>query len=633
MPKLASLREPALAYRRRRRSPWGRWHLRHSMALLVAACVLPGTLMSAYFVISAYEERKDHALRDAVAVARAAGAGIDRDLASVMSGLRVLATSSALDTGDLPTFYAQAQAAAAQQNITNYVLLDHSGRQLINTLLPLDAPLPPTPGTSQLQRIFETGAPLVSDLFVGPVTREPIVAIGVPVVRNGRVLYSLNAGIVPDRVNAALRAQRLPSNWIVGVLDSHGTLVTRSHDAHRFVGHPAVPELIMASQTGREGQIETTTLEGVPVYTVFSRSSVSDWTFAIGIPRHDLTAGLRHSLATLLLADLALMALALWVAWRLALKQAALPAERLLDRMNRLSHEPSPGLPAPQLPVDSDMASWEFAALEQGFDQLCERLSQRDAEREALHQAQTARTVAEAANRSKTEFLSRMSHELRTPLNAVLGFAQLLRLQQPTRLDPRQLAMVENIESSGRHLLDMINDVLDISRIEAGTLRMSQVDVDALAVARDCLDMMGTQATQAGVHPDAHLPPGPLSVRGDAVRIKQVLLNLLSNAVKYNRAGGHVTLRLEADHPVVWLRVHDDGPGLTADQQQHLFEPFNRLGRENSATPGTGIGLVICKRLVEAMGGELTVRSGKGGSEFAFWLYATAPLANSRTPG
>ncbi|WP_374594165.1 sensor histidine kinase [Aquabacterium sp.] len=625
MHKLASLSAPSPGYRQHDRSQSGRWHLRHSMALLVAACVLPGALVSAYFVIAAYEQRKEHALSDAVAVARAAGAGIDRDLAGVMSGLRVLATSSALDTGDLATFHAHAQAVVGQQNITNYVLIDRDGRQLVNTLRPMGAPLPGVPGTPQLQQVIETGAPIVSDLFLAPLTQRPIVAIGVPVVRDGHPIYSLGAFIAPERISAALRAQRLPPDWIVSVLDSHGTLVTRSHDTSRYVGQTAAPDLIAASRLASEGQIETTTPDGVPVYMVFSRSSVSDWTFAIGIPRRDLTAGLRHSLVVLLLADLALMALALWVAWRLALKQAALPAERLLDRMNRMSQEPSHGLPAPRPSPDNDLASWEFAALEQGFDQLCERLSQREAEREALHQAQTARTVAEAANRSKTEFLSRMSHELRTPLNAVLGFAQLLRMQTPQTLDERQLAMVENIESSGRHLLDMINDVLDISRIEAGTLRMSHADVDALAVTRDCLDMVGNLAAQAGVRVEADLPPGPLTVRSDAVRLKQVLLNLLSNAIKYNRAGGTVVLRIEADHPVIWLRVRDDGPGLTPDQQQHLFEPFNRLGRENSTTPGTGIGLVISKRLVEAMGGQLVVRSDDRGSEFALWLHAADP--------
>lgn len=618
-----------LGFRHTSRGTGSRWHLRHSMAWLAAACVLPGALMSAYFVIEGYHERKEHALRSAISVARAAGAGIDRDLASVVSGLRVLATSSALDSGDLNTFYTQAQAALAQQNITNYVLIDRSGRQVLNTLRPLNAPLPRVAGSPQLQRIFETGEPLVSDLFVGPVTRQPIVAIGVPVVRGGQVIYSLNAGIFPERVATTLRTQRLPPSWIVGVLDSRGTLVTRSHDAARFVGHSAVPDLVRAIQLSKEGLIETTTLEGVPVYTVFSRSSVSDWTFAIGIPRNELTAGLRRTLVGLLLADGALMALALWVAWRMALTQAALPAERLLDRMHHLTHAPPaapapPPLPRPHPDHAHDRASLEFAALEEGFDQMCERLSQREAEREALQQAQTARAVAEAANRSKTEFLSRMSHELRTPLNAVLGFAQLLRLQQPQRLDARQLGMVENIESSGRHLLDMINDVLDISRIEAGTLRMSHAEVDAVAVARDCVDMVSTQALQAGVCIDLRLPPGPAGMHGDGIRIKQVLLNLLSNAIKYNNAGGRVVLQLETDGAVTWLRVRDSGKGLSPEQLRHLFEPFNRLGRENSSTPGTGIGLVICKHLVEAMGGRLLVRSDSNGSEFAFWLPATS---------
>lgn len=608
---------------------WKQWSVRQSMALLVAACIVPSAVMSAYFVVSGYQERKAHALRDVIAVARAAGASIDRDLASVESGLRVLAASSALESDDFGSFYRQATAALTSQNVTNYVLLDSLGRQRINTLRPLGSPLPTSGGPSQLQRIFETDRPIVTDLFIGPVARQPIFAVGVPVHRDGKTVYSLNAGIFPDRVAATLRAQRLPPNWIAGVLDSKGTLVARTHEMHRFVGHSAVPALVEATQRDHEGIVETVTLEGVPVYTAFSRSSVSDWTFAIGIPKAELTAGLKHQLAWLLLLDAALMTLALWIAWRLALTKVAIPADRLLERINRLT-ENSHTYDDAAVP---EGASTEFVALADGFSQMCERLRQRDSEREALHQAQTARTVAEAANRAKTEFLSRVSHELRTPLNAVLGFAQLLRLQKPQQLNPQQFEMIGHIESSGRHLLDMINDVLDVSRIEAGTLRVSSAYVDAIELARDCVDTVATQAAQAGIQLQMIQRGDAAGMRGDRARIKQVVLNLLSNGIKYNRPGGHVTLTVETRGNETWLRVRDSGLGISPEQQQHLFEPFNRLGRECSSIPGTGIGLVICKYLISAMDGELMASSDSSGSEFAFYLPAAgSPGGTNQEP-
>ncbi len=611
------------------RGSWKQWSVRQSMALLVAACIVPSAVLSAYFVVSGYQTRKSHALLDAIAVARSAGAGIDRDLSSVESGLRVLAASSALESDDLDLFYKQAMAALPSQNVTNYVLIDPLGHQRINTLRPFGTSLPTEGGPRQLQRIFETGSPVITDLFIGPVAHQPIFAIGVPVYRDGKIVYSLNAGIFPERVAATLKAQRLPTNWIVGVLDSKGTLVARSHDMQRFVGHAAVPALVQAAQREPEGIIETVTLEGVPVYTAFSRSSVSDWTFAIGIPRADLTAGLTTQLTWLLLLDASLAALALWIAWRLALTKVVRPADCLLERIHHLTDN-SPESPAAPVP---EGASAEFLALDDGFSQMCSRLRQRDSEREALHQAQTARTVAEAANRAKTEFLSRVSHELRTPLNAVLGFAQLLRLQKGQQLSPEQLEMIGHIESSGRHLLDMINDVLDISRIESGTLRVSSTYVDAIALARDCIDTMTEQARQAGIQLQFVQRSPTASMLGDRTRIKQIVLNLLSNGIKYNRPDGYVSLTVETDGGETWLRIRDSGLGIPPELHEHLFEPFNRLGRERTSTPGTGIGLVICKHLVSAMGGNLTVQSDGNGSEFAFYLPAPArpdPGSNQR---
>jgi PAS domain S-box-containing protein len=233
--------------------------------------------------------------------------------------------------------------------------------------------------------------------------------------------------------------------------------------------------------------------------------------------------------------------------------------------------------------------------------------------------------AAERANRAKTEFLSRMSHELRTPLNAVLGFAQLLRMDTRHPLPEPQLSQAGYIEQAGAHLLAMINDVLDISRIESGTLELrpepvclSELLDDTLVLLRDLTDKC--QVTlQAQVDPRWHL-------QADRLRLKQVLLNLLSNAVKYNRPGGRAWAELDVDATAgqAHLHVSDDGPGLGDAQLLHLFEPFNRLGAERKRVEGTGIGLVIARGLAESMGGALSVRSQLGvGSCFS----VTLPLA------
>ncbi len=251
--------------------------------------------------------------------------------------------------------------------------------------------------------------------------------------------------------------------------------------------------------------------------------------------------------------------------------------------------------------------------------------------RKRAEEAELAAEAALRANAAKTEFLSRMSHELRTPLNAVLGFSQLLALDAAQPLSPTQQTRVQHIAQAGTHLLAMINDVLDLSRIESGGVALVPTIVPVHTVINEALAMMAPAAASAGVSVQVERAVPSLAspttcVRADHLRLRQVLVNLLSNAIKYNRVGGSVTLRWPVDEARgrVALQVHDTGIGLSAAQRAHLFEPFNRLGVERSGIEGTGIGLVITQRLVQLMGGELTVDSRVGeGSCFT----AAFPLA------
>ena len=244
--------------------------------------------------------------------------------------------------------------------------------------------------------------------------------------------------------------------------------------------------------------------------------------------------------------------------------------------------------------------------------------------------AEQGRRQAEAANQAKNDFLSRMSHELRTPLNAMLGFAQLLEMAQKPALATQQQAWVGQIVKAGWHLLAMINDMLDLSRIDAGMLRISSTPVDLAPLVAHCVAMAGPAAALREVGFEVRLPLESGRVLGDETRIKQVLSNLLSNAVKYNRRGGRVTISAQALPGLrLQLRVQDTGTGLTPTQMASLFQPFNRLGREFTSTEGTGIGLVISQRLAELMGGTLQAESSDGeGATFVL----TLPLAGSAGP-
>jgi signal transduction histidine kinase len=247
---------------------------------------------------------------------------------------------------------------------------------------------------------------------------------------------------------------------------------------------------------------------------------------------------------------------------------------------------------------------------------------------------QEAAAEADRANLAKSEFLSRMSHELRTPLNAILGFGQLLEIDD---LSPEQLDSVRQILNGGRHLLDLINEVLDISRIEADRMSLSIEPVGVAQLLSETLELVRPLMDERGIR--LLTPTEGLCdrhVQADRQRLKQIVLNLLSNAVKYNRREGSVTISCrETDGPGLRIAVGDTGHGIPPAKLERLFTPFDRLGAEDSGEEGTGLGLALAKKLAEAMGGTMGVESevSKGST---FWLelgLAEAPTAAAEPSG
>lgn len=255
--------------------------------------------------------------------------------------------------------------------------------------------------------------------------------------------------------------------------------------------------------------------------------------------------------------------------------------------------------------------------------------------REALAEAaRTAREAAEEANRAKSDFLARMSHELRTPLNAVIGFGQMMELNRPGNLNADQIEYCGHIVRSGRHLLSLVNEVLDLAGIEAGRMRLSPERVIVAEVVGQVVEAMRPFAEKHGLQLD-FLADAPVpDARADLQRLRQVMLNLLSNAIKYNRPGGTVTVKAWAiDDKRVRIAVMDTGIGIAPENETHLFEPFYRLGAEYTAVEGTGIGLALCKKLVEAMDGRIGYETRLGeGTTFWIELAVENRLSRRETP-
>lgn len=243
---------------------------------------------------------------------------------------------------------------------------------------------------------------------------------------------------------------------------------------------------------------------------------------------------------------------------------------------------------------------------------------------EAQERAQASlreKEMAVGANRAKSGFLSSMNHELRTPMNAILGYAQLLNHETSEPLSPSQGEFVNEILQSGRHMLELINDVLDLAKIESGHLSFETGDHDVVEIISACLGMIDANAKESGIRIVNQLPTNGLPIiRGDSLRLRQVFLNLLSNAVKYNRPDGQILLECDTVmEGYLRVSISDTGEGIPEELWDKVFEPYDRLGADSTGIQGTGIGLTVTKQLIEGMRGSIGFSSivGKGTT---FWI-------------
>ncbi len=717
--------------------------IRARVQLLVVACVVPAWLLAFAISYVSYQRERNAIVITTVQAARSLTQSVEREFSTSIAVLQTLGTSTHIDEGDMRSFHASASETLRYSSGEVILLLDTELRVLMSSQTRFGTPLP-TLKHDRFPQVMVTRQPAVSEFFIGQVSREPQVAVAVPVIRNARVIGRLEMVLSPQRFTQLLARQQMDPDWTVAVLDSHGVIVARNRKAESFVGQPATPAMLQALKDSPEGSSRGKTKDGIDVIACFSRSSAYGWSVAIGVPEAALNARLERTLVAYIAGTAAMLTLGLLLASvigrRISEPIQALVAPALAIGMGEsASIAPSPVREVAELGQALQQALALLREREQARQQAVASLRDSqsrlrmvldasqigdwdlDLRTDELHHSlrhdqcfgysgpvpdwtvatffdhvhpddrervnrnmqavlrdgkswqQDCRVVwpdgsvhwlsthgtclsensvpyfmmgividisdrkqseelrlnsvrlelenqqMQEANRLKSEFLANMSHELRTPLNAVIGFADILRSSSAPLPAIKQQEFLGHIASSGRHLLQLINDVLDLSKVESGKLDFFPEWVDLPRLMGEVTGVLQAELALKGITLITELEPGLTDLLLDPARLKQMLYNFLSNAIKFTDPGGQVVLRAFAQGPShVRIEVEDTGIGVAEADQHKLFHQYQQI-HSGYAKPhqGTGLGLALTRRLAELQGGSVGVRSTLGvGSVF-----------------
>ncbi len=603
-------------------SVWGSRTIRGTLIWMVIVCLLPAWVGMAVLIQSIYQRERDRAAQNTMQTARALVQAVDRQLAVARTAAEVLSKSAALQAGDLAAFHSRASEIVRQIPGNNMVLTDESGQQLLNTLVPYGDPLPMHGNDPNLRAVFATGRPSTSDLFIGPVARRPLVAVEVPVFRDGRVKYALAIALFSDRLGELLERQDLPPGWIASIFDSSGTIVARTHSPATFVGHAGSPALTRMMAQQASGFLEAPTLEGLPVYAAFSRSEVSRWAVAIGVPAAELDHDLYLFLWLSCAGALFLLAVGIALAGYQSRRMAS-AVQALVEPAMAFGRGEAPRIPRLRI-REIDQAA---QALGRAFDILQRRTDERDkAEHEKKIAEDAARAMKIAAEEKvrqtqKLETIGQLTggiaHDFNNILTVITGTIDILTNAVADR--PKLAAVARMISEAADRGSELTQRLLAFARKQP--LQPRRTDVNALIV-----DTAKLLRPTLGEHVEieAMLEPALWPALVDRSQLSTALLNLAVNARDAMPEGGKLTL--ETDNvvldevyaaanpdahpgPYVLIAVSDTGSGIPAAIRDKVFEPFfttKEVGK------GTGLGLSMVYGFVRQSDGHIKIYSEEG---------------------
>ncbi len=591
--------------------------LHRRLWVIVAAALLPTAALSAIAVMLLHRQQEGEVARATIETMRAMVSAVDSELGNTVAVAETLASSNALANGDLSAFRGEAvRVAQAKPLWLSVALFDRQGRQLLNTRQTLDAPLPADPGHRTLKRVVQTGKSAVGNLVsVSDDTRG--FAVWVPIKDDARaVTHVLTAFVSPTSMRAVIMRQRVPPDGVVSIFDPMGNHVARSRGHERFLGRPGSEALRKLMGNANEGWGRSMTLEGQPIYAAFSRSAMSGWSVAVGVPAADIDAAVGQSLVTLALG--LVLSIALGVLASLAMARSVIvPITALRGAAHAVGRGEVPEMGPVQIAEIDDVARALVGAARA-------RRQAEETREELLQRERAARAAAEQANRSKDEFLAMLGHELRNPLSAIGNAIHVIEAMRTRGGSAQSSVSAERvIKRQVNHLARLVDDLLDVARVVSGKVSLESHVVDAAEIVQHSVATL-TASGRFDQH-ELNVQAESVWVRGDPTRLEQVVNNLLVNAIKYTPKGGRIDVSVAKRGHEVILQVRDNGVGIGRHLLPRVFELFTQAERGLARTQGgLGVGLTLVKQLVELHGGTVTAASdGEGkGSVFSVELPA-----------
>ena len=571
--------------------------LRAHLYRLVLVAITPILLLSILAGVYAVRNERESAERYATKIARAAMSAVDAELRGSMTTIRALASSEALEKGDIRTFHAETQRVLVTQPFwLNIGLATPNKVQLMDARLPYGAHRPYAVDEPAFDSAVATGEPTIGNVGIGRVTNEPAVRIRLPIFQGGEVRYVLSVSHSTSLFDKVLREQNLPDGWVIVIADQNKRFIARV--PYQPAGAPVSVDFRRALEEAPEGFLRGRTVEGFETYTPYLTSPYSGWALGVAIPKSVIEAGIWRVIGLLAAGMIVALLLAFLLAWFMA-HTVTRPVGALAASTEAVARG-EPVMAEAPAPID------EIIVLHRSLQSASAAVRQREEaaqrEREALAREKEALSKVD---RAKDEFLAMLSHELRNPLAGLTAAAQILKVT--TDESKTELARGA-VERQTKQMSRLVEGLLDLSSVAMGKTILHKENIDLAQLVDQCI---GSWRTSRRLD-DRRLTVNTRSVwvHADRARIEQVVSNLMDNAVKFTSAGDTIGVEVGEHEGEAVLTVQDNGRGFTPEVNELLFQMFFQVeGGGARSKGGMGIGLALVKRLMDMHGGSVTAAS------------------------